>query len=442
MSNNMFSAFVSWPTAPVTRRLVQKALENINPPPALVPSPEGDLDLLWSTYDDIDHELVNTKRETVLSSSYTFRKGLIRKHFLSRALHAYVTKHPDTQLKNASPRTFEIELSFADELDELLQDELWELGNELEDGEKWWILKPGMADRGNGIRMFNSKAALENIFEEFEDSDSEDNSQENSEEDEHKTAVITSQLRHFVIQEYLNNPLLFDPAEVSIDGSTRPDELQGFKFHLRAYCVAQGALKIFLFDKVLALFSAAPYVRPSAEKDEDGDPLPVDLEPHLTNTSLQAERGEEGVRLFSELVSCQILSDPDSARTQFNAEDMQTIIDQIVGILAETFKAALENPIHFQPLPNAFELFGIDFLVTDSPGSQQRFQVSLLEVNAEPAIELTGPRLSWILEDLFSAISKVCVEPFFNPKAEEVDWKVGDTRHGLIKCLDHQVRIP
>jgi len=376
----------------------------------------------------------------VLSSSYTFRKTLIRKHFLSRSLHSYVTKHPDSKLKNASPRTFEIELSFVDELEEMLLDELWELGKELEDGEKWWILKPGMADRGNGIRMFNSKAALEKIFEEFEDADSDDDAENKSDGEEDKTAVITSQLRHFVIQEYLGNPLLIDPAEVSIDGSSRPDQPQGFKFHLRAYCVAQGAIKVFLFDKVLALFSAVPYVQPSAEEDEDGDPLPVDLGPHLTNTSLQADRGEEGVRLFSELVSCHILSSPDGARAQFSTEDMKTIIDQITTILAETFKAALENPIHFQPLPNAFELFGIDFLVTDSPASQPRFQVSLLEINTEPAIELTGPRLSWILQDLFVAIGKVCVEPFFNHKSGELEWAIGETRHGLIKCLDEQVR--
>ncbi|KAJ7900018.1 tubulin-tyrosine ligase [Mycena olivaceomarginata] len=436
----MFNAFVSWPTAPVTKSLVIKALEALKPSPTVVTSPEGDLNLLWSTYDDIDHELVHSQRETVLSSSYTFRKALIRKHFLSRSLHAYVTKHPDSELKNASPKTFEIELSFVDELEELLLDELWELGKELEDGEKWWILKPGMADRGNGIRMFNSKAALEKIFEEFEESDSDDDSEHESVGEENKTAVVTSQLRHFVIQEYLNNPLLMDPAEVSINGSRRPDEPQGFKFHLRAYCVAQGALKVFLFDKVLALFSAAPYVQPNAEEDEDGDPLPVDLGPHLTNTSLQAERGEEGVRLFSELISCQILSGPE--RSQFSTEDMKAILDQMVVVLAETFKAALENPIHFQPLPNAFELFGIDFLVADTPEAQPRFQVALLEINAEPAIELTGPRLSWVLQDLFTAIGEVCVQPFFNSGLEELEWTVGETRHGLIKCLDQQVRAP
>jgi hypothetical protein len=58
----------------------------------------------------------------------------------------------------------------------------------------------GMADRGNGIRMFNSKAALEKIFEESEESDSDDDSEHESVGEENKTAVVASQLRHFVIQ--------------------------------------------------------------------------------------------------------------------------------------------------------------------------------------------------------------------------------------------------
>ncbi|KAJ7130048.1 tubulin-tyrosine ligase [Mycena crocata] len=470
----MFNAVVSWPAAPFAKSLVLNALKILDPPPTVVESPAGDRNLLWSTYDDIDHELVHLNRGSVLSSSYTFRKALIRKHFLSRCLHTYVTKHPDSLLKKATPKTFEIELSFADELDEMFVNELWELGVELDsNGGKWWILKPGMADRGNGIRMFNTKATLEKIFEEFEESEEEDGSDPG--EGDNDTAVVTSQLRHFVIQEYFSNPLLFDPAEVSIDGSPKPDKLQGFKLHLRAYCVASGALKLYLFDKILALFSAVPYAEPIVEQDEDGDHLPIDLAPHLTNTSLQSDRGEAGVRLLDELVSCHILSGPENGpQAQFTAEDKKVIVDQMVAILGETFKAALENPVHFQPLPNAFELFGIDFLISDrtvhrslpisnsfetggggfqtrtevsreptsedSPAEQPRFQVTLLEVNAEPAIELTGPRLSWILQDLFTSIGKVCVTPFFHPNPDKEEWAIGATRHGLIKCLDVEVR--
>jgi tubulin---tyrosine ligase len=43
---------------------------------------------------------------------------------------------------------------------------------------------------------------------------------------------------------------------------------------------------------------------------------------------------------------------------------------------------------------------------------RSRFRVSLLEFNAEPAIEMTSPRLRWILEELFQHIAEVAVKPF------------------------------
>lgn len=67
------------------------------------------------------------------------------------------------------------------------------------------------------------------------------------------------------------------------------------------------------------------------------------------------------------------------------------------------------------------------------------YQVQLLEINAEPAIELTGPRLTWILEDLFLAIGEVCVSPFFSTEGFPATSKLvhGDL---LQKCLDVDVR--
>nr|GAT49776.1 predicted protein [Mycena chlorophos] len=406
----MYAACVSWPSAPVTKSLVLNAIGA----DAASDSPSDGPTLFWSTYDEIPHELVHSRRQTTLASSYTFRKALIRKHFLSR---------------NITVRCSILRLLTLP-TDELFVDELWELGKELQTGDSWWILKPGMADRGNGVRMFNSRAALERIFEEFEEADDDDDDDEGD-----TTAVVTSQLRHFVIQEYLSNPLLFDPMETS---SPKPDTLKGTKFHLRAYCVASGALRVYLFDKILALFSAEPYSRPVAGEDGDGEPLPFNLLPHLTNTSLQTERGDENVRLLDELVSCRILSSDTEVR--FTQEDKQDIVDQIATVLAETFKAAVQNPTHFQPVPNCFELFGVDFLVTHAPFAARPFQVSILEVNAEPAIELTGPRLAWILRDLFIGMHKVCVTPFF-AQQEAVQCKVGETQHGLIKCLEMSLGI-
>jgi tubulin---tyrosine ligase len=83
----------------------------------------------------------------------------------------------------------------------------------------------------------------------------------------------------------------------------------------------------------------------------------------------------------------------------------------------------------------------VDFLVVDEAGANGSLGIRLLEINAEPAIELTGPRLSWILKDLFIQIGKTCVEPFFDPKvADSESWSIGDIKEHFIKCFDARIR--
>ncbi|KAG8870014.1 hypothetical protein FRB97_000431 [Tulasnella sp. 331] len=427
--------------------------------------------LQWSTYDDMSHILTleysqKPSSRPVLSSSYTIRKALIRKHFLHRTFVNYVAKHPDSILVKAVPRTWSIELAFADELDELWSDELWELGQKLDESPQstavnWWILKPGMADRGMGIRLFHDKASLTKIFESFEDpdSDGEDEREERGSEDtgdSDNTGVAMSQLRHFVIQEYLPNPLLVDPSEAKISGAPEAPQAPtgvGRKFHLRAYCAASGALKLYLCPRILALFAPSPYSVPivceTGPDDDEGRGGHIDLTPHLTNTSLQRDNVDidGNVRLLDELIGCQVYpSSPDGPKRHLAPEDISNIVNQVAEILTETFQAALAMSVHFQPLPNVFEIFGADLLVTYN-NQDDSLQVHILEMNAEPAIELTGKRLQWILDDFFQGVANVCVRPFLFhldaiEDADETDWTVGETRYGLRKCLDVRVRGP
>lgn len=110
--------------------------------------------------------------------------------------------------------------------------------------------------------------------------------------------------------------------------------------------MASGALRVYLYDRILSLFSSVPYEEPT-------DTSSLDLMPHLTNTSLQTHKGEEGVRLFNELIGCQILSSHEGdSSLRFTRENMAEIVQQMVEVLRETFKAALENPVHFQVIPN------------------------------------------------------------------------------------------
>lgn len=116
-----------------------------------------------------------------------------------------LAKHPESILKQCIPKTYAFEIAHADELDELFYDELYEVSESLDNdnGEKWWILKPAMADKGQGIRIFNSKETLQDILESFEgdSSDEEDEDEEHKEESEgSSTKVNLNSMRDWVIQ--------------------------------------------------------------------------------------------------------------------------------------------------------------------------------------------------------------------------------------------------
>lgn len=200
-SNMDPAVFVAWPGAPLTSSLVHTAIAALGlpiPTLSVLPSPPPPNLIQWASYDCIDHALTASHPNHVLASSYTIRKALIRKHFLARCIQSYLAKRPASFLAKAVPLTWDIDIAYADELDEMWTDELWDLGDALDinsdDIKRWFILKPGMADRGMGIRLFDSKDALDNIFREF-DCDPDDD-----EADESTTSVMTSQLRHFVLQ--------------------------------------------------------------------------------------------------------------------------------------------------------------------------------------------------------------------------------------------------
>lgn len=204
-----FTAYVNWPSAPLTDRLVRNALSQLDPKPEIIVSlPESYRPkklLQWSTYDVVDHEatLFSGDGNKVLTCVYTIRKALIRKHFLSRATAYFVAKSPNSILRQGVPKTWETEITFADELDEMWTDELYDLGVLLEKEDTWMILKPAMASRGMGIRLFHTKDELQAIFAEFdgdEDEDEEDEDESTKKVDDEGTGVVTSHLRHFVIQ--------------------------------------------------------------------------------------------------------------------------------------------------------------------------------------------------------------------------------------------------
>ena len=438
---------------PYVQPLILSALKSQLPPSSYtlitslsqLPSPTSRL-LQWVQYESIDFDHLLAHPSTSLANAYIIRKALIRKHYLSTTIANWITKYPDSLLKRHVKPSVEFEVDYAEFLDDALV-EAWELKeswgrNESlgEEGQKeWWILKPGMSERGQGIRLFSSEEELTGIFEEWDpDSDEEEEENDDKEKDEDarsdagpndsvanpsksmESGIITSQLRHFIAQPYLHPPLLLSPPSSS---PSSPASLR--KFHIRTYILASSALKIHIYRPMLALFAASPYTPPwSTDLQSNRDEA---MKAHLTNTCLQDTGDREGsVGLFWDLPD-EIPGQPDFSGTSTSPSTSQqptpnsnwksTIFTQICAITSSTFEAAARSmSTHFQPLPNAFEIFGLDFMVSVEPGTGE-LRTWLLEVNAFPDFRQTGGELKDVVGGLFEGVVGVGVQGMFGVDA-------------------------
>ncbi|KJK81859.1 putative tubulin-tyrosine ligase [Metarhizium anisopliae BRIP 53293] len=334
-------------------------------------------------YESIDFEFAATHPTSCLINSYMIRKALIRKHYLSATVDHWVAKNPDSPLKKHVKRSESFEVDYAEFLDDALVEafdlrESMDRNAEMDESEpskrEWWILKPGMSDRGQGIRLFSTMEELQDIFDRWEADrpDSDDDEDYTHDQDTHGEGgdyITTSHLRHFVAQPYIHPPLLLDDR----------------KFHIRTYVLCTGSLTIHVYKHMLALFAAKTYSCPWQSPD--------DIESFLTNTCLQESPNENSVRRFWDLPLPQ---------TQLSG-----IFEQICSVTGEVFEAAARAmPVHFQTLPNAFEVFGLDFMV------DQGGKTWLLEINAFPDFKQTGGDLSEIVEGFWRGVMRVGVGKF------------------------------
>lgn len=345
------------------------------------------------------------------------RKALIRKHYLSSTVDHWLAKHPTSVLKQHVKRSEAFEVDYAEFLDDALIEafdlresmdrnaELSELPDSKPSEKDWWILKPGMSDRGQGIRLFSTMEELQAIFDGWEEErpDSEDEDEDDEPEEGNRKAdadesgdyITTSHLRHFVAQPYIHPPLLLKD--------------DGRKFHIRTYVLCVGSLKVYVYKHMLALFAAKPYTAPWE--------APEDIESFLTNTCLQDSPNENTVQRFWEI---------DLTESMRSA-----IFKQICDVTGEIFEAAARAmPIHFQTMPNAFEVFGLDFMV-DAKG-----ETWLLEVNAFPDFKQTGGDLQEIVAGFWRGVMRRGVAPFFGVEEAELRGKEEDGDMVMVRDVD------
>jgi tubulin---tyrosine ligase len=342
-----------------------------------------------TSYEYLSHESLLLHPHTYLANAYTIRKALIRKHYLASTVAAWRSKHPDDILGSHLPLTLSFELDYAEFLDDALVEayelhDAWQRNADKAPTEReWWILKPGMSDRGQGIRLFSSEDELREIFEAWEEANPEEEDEEDEENvanalfqqkyDDASAGLMASQLRHFVVQPYIA-PLLL-PRDAAHGGT---------KFHLRSYVLAFGALQVFVHSEPLALFAPTAYTAPTSAEEQ------FNMAPHLTNTCLQTDSAnatsnptqhDGAVALFSSLPLPQATRD--------------AILSTIYACTSSLFRAAVAMPTYFQPLPSAFELYGLDWLLGHNT------KPWLLEVNAFPDFGQSGDVGQEVVEDVW-----------------------------------------
>ena len=84
------------------------------------------------------------------------------------------------------------------------------------------------------------------------------------------------------------------------------------------------------------------------------------------------------------------------------------IFDQIKNCVSELFKCFVCEPTVFQPLPNAFEIYGLDFLVDEN------HNCLFLEANSFPDFKQTGDNLNDLIDCLFYQTISVASDNYFN----------------------------
>lgn len=347
-------------------------------------------------YEKLDFTHLLRHPKSTLANSYIIRKALIRKHYLHNTITSWWSKHPnDASLKGHVPLTVGFEVDYAEFLDEALV-ECWELKESWKKIEsEWWILKPGMSDQGQGVRLFSSEEQLISIFEEWDEPESEDNEVVETRpaingQDVIGAGTLTSQLRHFIAQQYIDPPLL-----LSFHGKR--------KFHIRSYVLAVGALCTYVYEDMLALFAPLPYTAPSASSSDTYSTGP-DQRVHLSNTCLQDGSREGSVVRFWDLPK-----DADNLPDHWKND----VFEQICRATGTLFEAAArEQMIHFQTLGNAFEVFGVDWMV-DEKGVPW-----LLEVNAFPDFKQSGDALRAVIQGLWNGVVGIAVRGFFAPETK------------------------
>ena len=231
-------------------------------------------------------------------------------------------------------------------------------------GEKIWIVKPGHGNRGHGIKVLPSAKAVE--------------------------AHLRTQKPGcaFVVQKYIERPLLL--------GET------GRKFDIRQFVLVTHDYQVWMYRD--------SYVRTCTDAYEPGNT--ADLGMHLTNDYVQKTLPSFGQFEDSNKLSFEQLQALLDARPLPDGTTLSVQLDlwpRMRTIIAHTFACVIPLFASAPSRGHSFELYGLDFMVTDDGA------VQLIEANTSPALFQRGAYLTDMLPRLIEETFQKAIDPVHPP---------------------------
>jgi hypothetical protein len=233
------------------------------------------------------------------------------------------------------------------------------------------------SNRGNGIQVCKNLAEIKQIIKE-------------------KVDVKLNQPRTYILQKYLEKPLLLDNR----------------KFDIRCY-----ALITCINGVLQGYFYSDGYIRTSCVEFSLNDTTNNFI--HLTNDAVQKHSEDYGKYEDNNKMSYKDLQRYlDFQYPDENINFFATILPKIKNIVKDTIHAAYAN-LDSNKRMHCMEIFGYDFMI------DSKLKPWIIEVNTNPCLELSSSYLSYLIPTMLENAFRITIDtmfhaPIFNKSHEPI----------------------